>query len=103
MTYDEFIAYLRQNSRIIDDFISKATTYMNTQNEQQEPEQRRAAMDIEFAVDGMRRQFTSDLYTNLHGKIARDHVNDEAAWIAYLEENDILDSVSESVAEMEFE
>ncbi|MDG2982579.1 putative transposase [Latilactobacillus phage TMW 1.1447 P1] len=99
----ELLEYLEKNSTAVITFKSKALDYQNMKNQKRQPAKRWNAAKIERAVDKMLDQFIDSIFNKLKSAIKEDKYNPRDSWIKFMDANNILGDLEESVIEMEFE
>ncbi|MFC6179694.1 hypothetical protein [Lactiplantibacillus daowaiensis] len=93
-------AYLADNSQVVAIFMTKATDFLNRQNQDRLPARRYNDAEINRQAEKM----LDAVIDNLHDKIA-PHTRDQstAAWAQFLGTNDVLDDLELSMSELSFE
>jgi hypothetical protein len=107
MYSDEFKEYVENNGRAYEKFIIKATDYLNEKNSRRQPNKRWK----ESRIDKEAEKMWTDLIKNTYDKIKSviktkrrfSHEQEIEDWIEFLRENEILESFSDSIDEIEFE
>ena len=107
MYSDEFKEYVENNGRAYEKFIIKATDYLNEKNSRRQPNKRWK----ESRIDKEAEKMWTDLIKNTYDKIKSviktkrrfSHEQEIEDWIEFLRENEILESFSDSIDELEFE
>lgn len=99
MKYKEFLEYLEVNLNGYETFMRKATQFQNAINLKRPPKSRWDDGKVEKTVSGMWKTAMQSLYNTLKREIDSDS---EYVWKAYIEKNNILESVSESISELDF-
>ena len=107
MYSDEFKEYVENNGRAYEKFIIKATDYLNEKNNRRQANKRWK----ESRIDKEAEKMWTDLIKNTYDKIKSviktkrrfSHEQEIEDWIEFLRENEILESFSDNIDELEFE
>ncbi|VDG17651.1 hypothetical protein [Lactiplantibacillus mudanjiangensis] len=93
-------AFLADNSQVVTIFMTKATDFLNQQNQERLPARRYNDAEINRQAE----KLLDGVIDNLHQKIT-PHTRDQsvAAWEQFLTTNDVLDDLELSMSEMTFE
>lgn len=103
MNKKELEQYINNNSRTIEIFSEKALKYQDMKNKNRPKAKRWDEVKISHAVDGMINTFVENVHDKIKTQINKDNPSPEKAWIDFMNLNEILYSLEESVIEMEFE
>ncbi|UWP78105.1 hypothetical protein KZR06_15195 (plasmid) [Lacticaseibacillus paracasei] len=103
MDCEEFETYLNANSRVVAIFRSQALTYQHSINRQRSASKRWSETVVASAVDKMVSQFIDNVYDNLKTNIKENKFQPYESWVRFIETNEVLDSLEDSVGELEFE
>ena len=100
---EELLEYIDTNSTAIANFKDKVRADQQTKNKKRQPVKRWNDARIERQVD----KFTNEFISNIHDKLskalkANNHTPKEK-WIKFIEENELLDDLEESVSMIDFE
>lgn len=99
MKYKEFLQYLESNLTGYQAFMQKATQFQLEKNAKRPAKGRWKNEKIERAACEMWKKAMEVLYNNLKHEIKSDF---PSAWISYIEKHEILESVNESISELDF-
>lgn len=101
MNKNELLEYIDSNSAAITIFKDKVRTEQETKNKKRQPAKRWNEAKIERTVD----KFTDDFISNVYGKLYKGmkatRNTSSQKWIDFIETNEILDDLEESVSMME--
>ncbi|KRL97476.1 hypothetical protein [Liquorilactobacillus satsumensis] len=102
MDKQQFQDYLETNSQAISLFNHKALEFQESKNKNRPPARRWNEARLERETGKMLNTFV----TNIHEKM-KSHINPNSSepvkeWISFIDENDILDELEESIIEMQF-
>ncbi len=103
MNKEELLEYIDTNSTAIANFKDKVRADQQAKNKKRQPAKRWNDARIERQVD----KFTNEFISNIHDKLsktlkANNHTPKEK-WIKFIEENELLDDLEESVSMIDFE
>ena len=103
MNKEELLEYINNNSTAIANFKDKVRADQQAKNKKRQPAKRWNDARIERQVD----KFTDEFIGNIHDKLSRaikanNHTPKER-WIKFIEENELLDDLEESVSMIDFE
>lgn len=99
MKYKEFLEYLEKNLDGYQTFMRKALEYQAGKNAKRPPKSRWNEEKTEKAAYEMWKQSMETLYNNLKSEIKSDL---PFSWVTYMEKHEILETVTESISEMDF-
>ena len=103
MDCEEFETYLNANSRVVAIFRSQALAYQHSKNRQRAASKRWSETAVASAVDKMVSQFVDNVYDKLKNNVKESKLNPYESWVSFIETNEVLNNLEESVAEMELE
>lgn len=103
MNKKELEQYINDNSRTIEIFSEKALEYQDSKNKNRPRSKRWDEVKISHAVDGMINTFVENMHDKIKTQINRNNPDQTKAWTDFMNLNEVLDSLEESVIEMEFE
>lgn len=103
MDREEFETYLNANSRVVAIFRSQALAYQHSKNRQRAASKRWSETAVASAVDKMISQFVDNAYDKLKGNIKANKFQPYESWVTFIESNEILDNLEQTVSEIEFE
>lgn len=103
MDREEFETYLNANSRVVAVFRSQALAYQHSKNRQRAASKRWSETAVASAVDKMVSQFVDNVYDKLKNNVKESKLNPYESWVSFIETNEVLNNLEESVAEMELE
>lgn len=103
MNKEELLEYIGNNSTAVANFKDKVRADQQAKNKKRQPAKRWNDARIERQVD----KFTNEFISNIHDKLskllkANNHTPKEK-WIKFIEENELLDDLEESVSMIDFE
>lgn len=103
MNKEELLEYIDTNSTAIATFKDKVRADQQVKNKKRQPAKRWNDARIERQVD----KFTNEFISNIHEKLskalkANNHTPKEK-WIKFIEGNELLDDLEESVSMIDFE
>lgn len=103
MDREEFETYLNANSRVVAIFRSQASAYQHSKNRQRAASKRWSKIAVASAVDKMVNQFVDNVYDKLKANIKENKFQPYESWVRFIETNEVLDGLEDTVAEMGFE
>lgn len=103
MDREEFETYLNANSRVVAIFRSHALAYQHSKNRQRAASKRWSETAVASAVDKMVNQFVDNVYEKLKTNVKENKFQPYESWVSFIETNEVLDSLEDTVAELEFE
>ena len=103
MNKEELLEYIDNNSTAVANFKDKVRADQQAKNKKRQPAKRWNDARIEREVD----KFTNEFISNIHDKLskalkANNHTPKEK-WIKFIEGNELLDDLEESVSMIDFE
>lgn len=99
MKYKEFLEYLELNLEGYKTFMNKARQYQITKNLKRPAKNRWSDDKMEKASYDMWKKSMESLYNNLKKEIKSDL---SFSWTSYIEKHEILETVNESISELDF-
>lgn len=103
MNKNELLEYIESNSTAITNFKNKVRTNQETKNKKRQPAKRWNDAKIERTVNKFVDQFVKDVYDKLARELKATRHTTRQQWINFIESNEILDSLEESVSMIDFE
>lgn len=103
MNKQELQEYLEQHSNGYHTFISKANDDQLERNKRRAPAKRWNETRVERAVDKMWLEVVANVYDKMSKQIGSTSFNGYQKWIAFIEENEIIESFDDSMNELDFE
>ena len=103
MNKNELLEYIDNNSTAITIFKDKVRTEQEAKNKKRQPAKRWNEAKIERTVDKFTDDFISNVYDKLYKGMKANRNTSNQKWIAFIETNEILDDLEESVSMMEIE
>ena len=94
---NELLEYIDNNSTAITIFKDKVRTEQEAKNKKRQPNEAK----IERTVDKFTDDFISNVYDKLYKGMKANRNTSSQKWIAFIETNEILDDLEESVSMME--
>lgn len=99
MKYKEFLDYMETNLEGYQTFVRKAQQFQIAKNTKRPAKSRWDDEKIERAAYEMWKASMEALYNNLKMEIKSDL---KYSWTSYIEKHEILETVNESISEMDF-
>ena len=99
----EFKQFLQDNSTVVNDFRDSALTYQQEKNLGRPRGKRFDDERIEKETDVMVAMFVVNVYNKLKSSIKVNPYSPYESWTKFIEQNNVLEDLDDSVAEMEFE
>lgn len=99
MKYREFLEYLEKNLTGYQIFMLKAMQFQQDKNAKRQKKDRWENNKMEKAATEMWKKAMDALYNNLRREIKSDL---PYSWTSYIEKHEILESVNESISELDF-
>lgn len=99
MKYKEFLEYLELNLEGYKTFMNKARQYQITKNLKRPAKNRWSGEKMEKAAYELWKKSMENLYNNLKKEIKSDL---SLSWTSYIEKHEILETVNESISELDF-
>jgi thiaminase len=101
MDREEFETYLNANSRVVAIFRSHALAYQHSKNRQRATGKRWSETAVASAVGKMVSQLVDNVYDKLKANIKENKFQPYESWVNFIETNEVLDNLEDTVAEME--
>lgn len=103
MDREEFETYLNANSRVVAIFRSQALAYQHSKNRQRAASKRWTETAVASAVNKMVSQFVDNVYDKLNANVKENKLHPYESWASFIETNEVLDNLEDTVSEMVFE
>ncbi|UVH25119.1 hypothetical protein NJN40_14490 (plasmid) [Lacticaseibacillus paracasei] len=103
MDREEFETYLNANSRVVAIFRSHALAYQHSKNRQRATGKRWSETAVASAVDKMVGQFVDNVYDKIKTSIKESKLQPYDSWVNFIESNEVLDNIEETVSEIAFD
>lgn len=103
MNKEELLEYINNNSNIIANFKDKVRVNQQYKNKKRQPAKQWNDAQIERQVDKFTDTFVSNIYDKLFRAIKANNRTPKERWIKFIEDNEILDNLEESVSMIDFE
>ena len=103
MNKEELLEYIDTNSTAIANFKDKVRADQQTKNKKSQPAKRWNDARIERQVDKFIDEFIGNIYDKLSRAIKANNHTPKERWIKFIEENELLDDLEESVSMIDFE
>lgn len=103
MNFTEFMEYMDNHLQSRETFVANATEYQNVKNRRRAPAKRWKEEKIQRAVNNMWTDLLKTIYARIKPLVKASSSEPKKEWINYIETNEILDSLDESIYEIEFE
>ena len=100
MDKEELLEYLKINSGVKDKFMKKALDYQNEKNQKRPSAKRWNETKVERATDKMFNTVLDNIFDKLKSAIKS---SDNKKWIMFIEENNVLEDLEDSMGEITFE
>lgn len=101
MNKNELLEYIDSNSTAITIFKDKVRTEQEAKNKKRQPAKRWNEAKIERQVDKFTDEFIGSVYDKISKGLKANRNTPAQEWINFIETNEILDSLEESVSMME--
>lgn len=101
MNKNELLEYIDNNSTTITIFKDKVRAEQEAKNKKRQPAKRWNEAKIERTVDKYTDDFIGNVYDKLYKGVKANRNTPRDKWIEFIETNEILDSLEESVSMME--
>lgn len=101
MNKSELLEYIDANSSAITTFKDKVRDDLNAKNKKRQPAKRWNDARIERQVDKLTDTFIDNIYDKLYRGMKANKTTPREQWISFIDENEILDSLEESVSMLE--
>lgn len=101
MNKNELLEYIDNNSTAITIFKDKVRTEQEAKNKKRQPAKRWNEAKIERTVDKFTDDFIGNVYDKLYKGMKANRNTSNEEWIVFIETNEILDDLEESVSMME--
>lgn len=101
MNKNELLEYIDNNSTTITIFKDKVRAEQEAKNKKRQPAKRWNEAKIERTVDKFTDDFISNVYDKLYKGVKANRDTPRNKWIEFIETNEILGSLEESVSMME--
>lgn len=101
MNKSELLEYINSNSAAITIFKDKVRTEQEAKNKKRQPAKRWNEAKIERIVDKFTDDFIGNVYDKLYKGMEANRNTPSQEWINFLETNEILDDLEESVSMIE--
>lgn len=101
MNKNELLEYIDTNSTAITTFKDKVRAEQEAKNKKRQPAKRWNDAKIERFVNKYTDDFISNVYDKLYKGVKNNRNAPRNKWIEFIETNEILDSLEESVSMME--
>ena len=103
MNKEELLEYIDNNSTAIVNFKDKVRSDQQKKKKKRQPAKRWNNARIERQVDKFTDEFISNIYDKLSRAIKANNHTPKDRWIKFIEENELLDDLEESVSMIDFE
>lgn len=103
MNKEKLLEYIDNNSTAVSNFKDKVRADQQAKNKKCQPAKRWNDARVERQVDKFTDQFISNIYDKLSRAIKANNHTPKERWIKFIEENELLDDLEESVSMIDFE
>lgn len=103
MDTEQLQQYVAENSQVETIFMEKTLAYLNMKNKKRQPAKRWNETRVQRQADKMYAQVIDDLYAKLHTQVKANRFTPASEWIKFIDENEVLDGLEESMMELDFE
>ena len=103
MTFNEFLSYLESNLSSYDLFFIKAEEYQLEKNKKRTPKKRWDEKKMNRAIDTMWKSSMQVAYDKVKSEVGIPRFDGHEKWVNFLDENDMLEAINDSISELEFE
>ena len=101
MNKNELLEYINENSSAITIFKDKVRADQEVKNKKRQPGKRWNDAKIERVVNKYADDFISNVYDKIYKGVKANRNTPKDKWIEFIETNEILDDLEESVSMME--
>lgn len=102
MNEEQLQQYIADNSQVEAIFMGKAMDYLHGKNKKRQPAKKWNEARIQQQSEKMYAQVVEDLYVQLHTQVQANRFTPADKWIKFINENEVLDGLEESIIELEF-
>ena len=103
MNKEGLLEYIDNNSTAVSNFKDKVRADQQAKNKKRQPAKRWNDAQIERQVDKFTDEFINNVYDKLSRAIKANNHTSKERWIKFIEANEILDELEESVSMIDFE
>lgn len=103
MTTFELEEYLEANSQIVDNFRDKYAAFLNEQNADRPTNKKWSSLRIDNVTDSGANRFIGNIQAKLSSAMKPRQRKSYDGWVDYMERNETIDSLEESLMGLEFE
>lgn len=103
MTFNEFLDYLEKNLSSYELFLIKAEEYQVGKNKKRPPAKRWNEKKLNKSITVMWKQSMEVGYNNIKSQIGKVQFDAHEKWLEFIVKHDILESINDSISELEFE
>ena len=93
--------FISDNSQVEAIFMQKSFEYLNSKNKKRQPAKRWNEEQITRQAEKMYAQVVEDLYNKLHTQVKANRFTPAEKWIQFINQNEVLDGLEESMIELE--
>ncbi|WP_436697247.1 hypothetical protein [Lactiplantibacillus pentosus] len=93
--------FISDNSQVEVIFMQIAFEYLNSKNKKRQPAKRWNEEQITRQAEKMYAQVVEDLYNKLHTQVKANRFTPAEKWIQFINQNEVLDGLEESMIELE--
>lgn len=94
--------FIGDNSQVEAIFMQKALAYLNSKNKKRQPAKRWNEEQITRQAEKMYAQVVENLYGKLHTQVKANRFTPAEKWLKFINENEVLDGMEESMIELDF-
>ncbi|MBP1043849.1 hypothetical protein I6N95_22730 [Vagococcus sp. BWB3-3] len=102
MTINEFIDYIEQQLTSKESFYGKAMDDQLARNSRRAPAKRWNEVKMTRVIDKQWKELLTNIYNQIRPNVKKT-TEPEDGWIEYIAQDDFVDSINESIYEIEFE
>ncbi len=103
MTINEFLEFLEINLSSYDLFIEKSTEHQIEKNKKRPPKKKWDEKKMNRAVNTMWKSSMQVAYDKVKSEIGISKFDSYEKWMDFMEKNELLDAINDSISELEFE
>ncbi|MDT2814323.1 hypothetical protein P7H75_05650 [Vagococcus carniphilus] len=103
MTINEFLEFLEKHLSNYNLFIEKSTEYQLEKNKKRTPKKRWDEKKINRVVNGMWKSSMQVAYDKVKSEVGVPRYDGYEKWTDFIEKNDLLEAINNSISELEFE
>lgn len=103
MDNKDLLEYLSDNSDVIVVFKEKALDYLNAKNKRRAPAKRHNETVVNREAEKMIDQLMDSIYSKIKAGVNPNQYTPREDWIKFMDENNIIENLEDTVNEMELQ